>query len=80
MDNDGHNIYDSTRKKINEPQEVIFGKHIWLGCGCLVLKGSRINNNNIIAAGSTIKGEVIAQNSIVTSNGKVLKESIFWKA
>lgn len=79
MDNDGHKIYDSTGRRINEPREVVFGDNIWMGYGCLVLKGSRIASNNIIAAGSIIKGEVRSQNSIVTSNGKVLKEGISWK-
>lgn len=79
MDNDGHKIYGSEGKRINEPREVIFGNHIWMGCGCLVLKGSRIADNNIIAAGSTIKGKITAQNSVVTTDGKVLKEDINWK-
>lgn len=79
MDNDGHKIYDSEGKRINEPREVVFGNHIWMGCGCLVLKGSRIADNNIIAAGSTIKGKVTAQNSVVTTDGKVLKEEVSWK-
>ena len=80
MDNDGHKIYDSEGMRINEPREVVFGNHIWMGCGCIVLKGSMIADNNIIAAGSTIKGKITAQNSVVTTDGKVLKENISWKA
>lgn len=45
-------------------KEIIIGKNVWLGANCVVLRGSIIGNNSVIAAGTIIKG-VIPENSFV---------------
>lgn len=41
-------------------EEVIIGKNVWIGANCVILKGSRIGDNSVIAAGSVVKGEIPA--------------------
>ena len=46
---DGHTIYDSqTKRIISRPQDIIIGKHCWIGEGVAILKGSIIPDNSIV--------------------------------
>lgn len=79
MDNDGHHIFDEDRKHVNVNKEVVFGNHVWLGCRCIVLKGSKVADGAVIASGTTIRKELIKPNSIYGGNGaEPLKENISW--
>lgn len=77
-DNDGHSIYDENGNIINQPKPIIFGDKIWMGCKCIVLKGSKIASNTIIAAGSRISGVLDNPNCIVTTGYKIIKANISW--
>ena len=79
MDTDYHDIYNNTGKRINEDRPIVIGDNVWLGCRALVLKGSSIPSNSIIAAGSTIAGKMYKSNCIYASNGRIIKEDITWK-
>lgn len=81
MDNDGHRIYDSGGgdRPINEPQDIIFGEDIWMGSGCLILKGSVIPPGCIIAAKSLISKPLTERNCIISSQGRIIKTNIHWK-
>ena len=39
-------------------EEVTIGKNVWVGAGSIILKGSCIEDNCVIAAGSVVKGRV----------------------
>ncbi len=39
---------------------VIIGDNVWIGAQCVLLPGSRIGDNSVIAAGSVVRGEVPA--------------------
>ena len=77
-DNDGHSIIGLDGKIINHPRDVIFGNNIWMGCNCLILKGAKISSDTIIAAGSRIGKNVGEPNSIISTDGVVLKRDIKW--
>lgn len=38
--------------------QIIIGKNVWIGAGSIILRGSKIGDNSIIAAQSVIKGEI----------------------
>ena len=78
MDADQHYIYDEDGKHINQPKPIFFGNNIWMGCNCLILKGSQISSNTIVAAGSIISRVIIEENVIVSSHGKIIKKGISW--
>lgn len=38
--------------------EISIGDRVWIGANCTILKGARIGNDCVIAAGSVVKGEI----------------------
>jgi acetyltransferase-like isoleucine patch superfamily enzyme len=42
------------------PRPVFIGDNVWLGVGCMVLKGVRIGENSIIGANSVVTGDIPA--------------------
>lgn len=53
ISNDGR-ILDN--RFVTDP--VVIGAHVWIGAGAVILKGSTIGDNCVIAAGSVVKGTV----------------------
>ena len=46
---------------------VFIGKNVFIGCNCLILKGTQIGDNTTIGAGSVVSGTIPA-NCIVAGN------------
>lgn len=79
MDTDFHTISDSNGKITNSPKEINIGNHVWIGCRNLILKGSKIPDNCIIAADSLINKELSNSNCIYGGNPiKEIKADINW--
>ncbi|MDR0560163.1 MAG: acyltransferase [Prevotellaceae bacterium] len=79
MDTDFHKMMDEKDKIINEPKEITVGNHVWIGCRCLVLKGSVIKDGNIIGANSIVVNELENKNSVYVGNPvKCVKKNISW--
>ncbi len=82
LDDDGHKILDITSNtEVNLPSEVVIGDHVWIGEGAQVLKGVRINNDSVVAAGAMVFHTKAQINSNVVLAGipaKVIKEHIIW--
>ena len=55
---DSHSIYDASEARINPPQDVMIGNHVWIGLGSHIFKGARIGDGAIIGAGSLVSGEI----------------------
>lgn len=53
-DHDYRNLSD--KEFLSSP--IIVGDNVWIGAGCIILRGSKIGKNAVIAAGSIVKGEV----------------------
>uniref|UniRef100_UPI0039EB3104 acyltransferase n=1 Tax=Clostridium perfringens TaxID=1502 RepID=UPI0039EB3104 len=58
MDTDFHKIKNFNGEVINQNKDIIIGKCVWIGCRCLILKGSKLPNNSVIAAGSIINKDL----------------------
>jgi acetyltransferase-like isoleucine patch superfamily enzyme len=79
MDTDLHKILNENGEIINEPQEITVGKNVWIGCRCLILKGTEIKDGNIVGANSTIANKLENENSIYIGNPiKCIKQNITW--
>lgn len=56
------NDHDHNYKKIEEghliKEEVIIGENVWIGSNVVVLRGTTIGDNSVIAAGSIVRGNV----------------------
>jgi acetyltransferase-like isoleucine patch superfamily enzyme len=53
-----HHPVDSAHPQKYEP--IIVGSNVWLGRGVIVLPGSKIGNNSVVAAGSVVRGNIPA--------------------
>lgn len=49
---DAHAIISSKNIRLNPPQPIEIKSHVWIGMNSIVLKGSYIPENSILAAGS----------------------------
>ncbi|MCQ6534399.1 acyltransferase [Bacillus mycoides] len=52
------------------------GNNVWIGAGCIILRGTTIGDNCVIAAGSVIKGEYPPNKIIVQKRDTVFKEIV----
>ncbi len=80
MDTDFHSIYslgDLEMRKLNDDQEVIIGNHCWLGCNSIILKGSILNDNSVVSAGSIVRKKHEISNCILIGDVEA-KENINW--
>lgn len=55
---------DENKRKMHKTSPIIIGNNVWIGAGCIVLRGTTIGDNCVIGAGSIIKGE-IKSNTVV---------------
>ena len=80
MDNDFHPVDVNERLKNNVPdgvgqKPVKIGKNVFIGCNCLILKGTVIGDNCVVGAGSVVSG-IFEDNCIIAGNpAKVIKRS-----
>lgn len=79
MDTDGHQIRDTFSKEVLNPdKKIVIGDNIWIGCRNTILKGTKINSNNIISSNNRISGEFIEKNCIIGTNLEIKRKNVFW--
>lgn len=74
-------IYDNDHKIRNgkvldnefETAPVVIGKNVWIGAGAIILKGSVIEDNCVIAAGSIVKGRVESNHILIQKKNTELR-------
>jgi acetyltransferase-like isoleucine patch superfamily enzyme/coenzyme F420-reducing hydrogenase beta subunit len=74
-DYDGHTI-QLPNYEIAKPIEI--GNHVWIGNRAMILKGVKIGNGSIIAAGAVVTKDVPAKTVVAGIPAKVIKENINW--
>jgi acetyltransferase-like isoleucine patch superfamily enzyme len=71
IDNDFHPIDPVIRRETPHDhigvREINIGENVFIGCNCLILKGTTIGDNTVIGAGSVVSGEIPA-NCIAAGN------------
>ena len=78
IDSNGHETNSLDRTKGRDiPKEIVIGNNVWIGLNSIILKGSIIGDNTIIAAGSVVKGVVPANSIYSTQNNYTIKEIEF---
>lgn len=68
-DNDSHKVALSVEGRAGVPDAapIVLEDNVWIGMNCIILKGVHIEKNTIIAAGSVVTKDCIA-NSIYGGN------------
>ena len=65
-------------KKVNT-KAIVIGDHVWIGKNVTILKGVKIGNNAIIAAGSIVTKDV-PNNTLFGGNPAVIiSEGVDWE-
>jgi acetyltransferase-like isoleucine patch superfamily enzyme len=75
MDRDYHKLDSET--EIISP--VIIGNDVWIGCRSIILKGVRIGNGAVVAAGSVVTKDVPANTIVAGNPARVVREGVAWK-
>ena len=76
---DSHSILDRKGNRINPSRDIMIGNHVWIGNTVTILKGTRVNNDSVIATGAILTGKEFPSNSIVGGfGGNVLKSEVDW--
>jgi acetyltransferase-like isoleucine patch superfamily enzyme len=74
-------ILDSNHHTLNgdgEPAEVVIGDHVWIGSRATILKGVRIGDGAVVAAGSVVVSDVPAGAIVGGVPAKVLQNDVEW--
>jgi acetyltransferase-like isoleucine patch superfamily enzyme len=76
LDSNGHELVSLNRTQgKDKPEEILIGNNVWIGLNAIILKGTIIGDNSVVAAGSVVKG-VFPQDSIIGGNPAVLMKKI----
>lgn len=77
---DGHPIYNSSGKRINEAKDINIGNHVWIGNSVIILKGANVPNNSIIGGGSIYSSANYEESCIYAgSPAKCIKHDVRWE-
>lgn len=76
---DMHSILDiATMKRINPPEDIKIGDHVWVGQGVYILKGVTIASHSIIGAKALVTKDIPAHSIAVGIPAKVIKTGVTW--
>lgn len=76
LDSDRHDIlYDG----YVQTKEISIGNHVWIGARVTILKGVKIGDGAIVAAGSVVSKDVPGKTLVGGVPAKVIKENVTWK-
>lgn len=78
IDSNAHETYSLDRTNgVDTPEPIQIGNNVWIGVNAIILKGTVLPDNCVIAAGSVVRG-VFPPNSIIQGNpAKVVKSFDF---
>ena len=77
---DSHSIIEAgSNIRINHASDVTIGDHVWIGSRAILLKGSSVPDNSVVATGAIVTKKHDGANVILAgSPAKVVRENIDW--
>ena len=77
---DSHPIFDlETNKRINGPQNVNIGEHVWIAPNTKIMKGSNIADGCIVGSDTTVSRIFDKTNCLIVGRpAKIVKEGVCW--
>jgi len=80
LDNDFHQILDESGQMLNAPRPVQIGDRVWIGAQCLLLKGTELGNDCVVAAGSLLHRKFEGDGRLIGGNpARVLRQGVTWR-
>lgn len=80
MDTDFHTIENLDGDKINADKKVEIGNNVWIGMRTSVMKGSKLDNNVILASNSVLNKYIAGSHQLIAGNpAKVIKTDVNWR-
>ena len=77
---DSHSIVNSENERINMSLSIHIGDHVWIGQRAIILKGTKIERDSVIAAGSIVTRKTFVPNVVLAGNpANIVKRNINWK-
>ena len=78
MDHNGHKPWPAAERwtMVDDPAEILIGRDVWIGMSCIILKGVKIGDGAIIAAGSVVISDVDAASLYAGNPAKKIKSLI----
>ena len=71
MDSDFHDLHDQTQAGISQP--IIVEDHVWIAARAIVLRGVRIGEHAVVAAGAVVTRDVPPYTVVGGNPAKVIK-------
>lgn len=76
---DVHSVLDMDGRRINPAADVAIGDHVWVCNNSIILKGTQLSSDTIVAAGSVVTKRFPEPNVLVGGNpARVIKTDIGW--
>ncbi|GHG81558.1 acyltransferase [Pseudodonghicola xiamenensis] len=77
---DSHEIRDiTTGERMNPPQPITVGNHVWIAEDAILLGGSEIGDGSVIGARSLVNGTIPANSLAVGVPARAVRNNIQWK-
>ena len=77
-DSDSHKILIDNKENIYTAP-IIIGDNVWIGAKATILKGVKIGDGAVVAAGSVVTRDVPSNCIVAGVPAKIIKENISWK-
>jgi acetyltransferase-like isoleucine patch superfamily enzyme len=75
-DYDAHQLLNTSHEIA---EEVCIGEHVWIGTRAVILKGVRIGDGAVVAAGAVVTKDVPAKCLVAGVPARVIRENVEWQ-
>lgn len=75
---DSHPIYNNQGERINAPNDVRIGNHVWIAPNSVLMKGSVVGDGSIVASHSMVNKTFPSNSLLAGTPAKVIKENVNW--
>ena len=70
----------SNNNRINPDKSILVGNHVWIGCKCVLLKGTEVPDNTVVAAGTLLTSSFSGEHQVIGGNPpSILKHDVRWE-
>jgi len=76
-DSDHHRVVNEEGEITNYPRETVIGDNVWIGVRAIVLKGAKVADGCVIAAGAIVGGK-IKEHIMMKNELAVASTDIYW--